>query len=84
MQNSNFFRLLKKDPKLPDARLKELSESGPLFIMTQIFAHKETKHFKEYRYSLYKKLVARKKANVLSSAGAYLLGGPGGAPPSPQ
>lgn len=78
MQNSNFFRLLKKDPKLPDARLKELSESGPLFIMTQIFAHKETKHFKEYRYSLYKKLVARKKPNILLSAGAYLLEGPGG------
>ena len=50
MQNSDVFRLVKEGPKSPDARLKELTEFGPLIIMTEIIVDKETEQIKEYRY----------------------------------
>lgn len=42
MQNSDVFRLVKEGPKSPHARLKELTEFGPLIIMTEIIVDKET------------------------------------------
>ena len=42
MQNSDVFRLVKEGPKSPDARLKELTEFGPLIIMIEIIVDKET------------------------------------------